>query len=216
MATPKKKRPRSSRPKSKFHKRLNNAEKETILALRYSGETIKAIALKTKFSHSTCSDIIAKANRDPEMIIRARAEAARLVGSQLGTKVQMAIDSITPESLQHDRVEVRDAEGNLKEVKHSGANGAQIATAVGILIDKQDKMMQTAEKLDAGGSTKQLGPGQLGDMLASLVERVGKLQSLNVDLDLDGVQAKIALIAAETPAEEDEQIETDYEVLDGD
>ena len=164
---------KSRRPKNRHHKKITISEKENALKLRAMGFTRNKTAEKTNLSYSTVEMIERKAKDDPELVKRARAQAMLEMAGQVNEKVQTALDQITPDSLRHDRVEVHNADGKLVEVKHSGPNGAQIATAAGILIDKADKLQENADKL-LGGESGALTPDNITSLLDSVKGRISQ------------------------------------------
>lgn len=205
-------RNKSRRPPGKRHKKIPNWDKEKVIMLRYAGHTLNDIAKKTNFSYQTVEHILRNQDKDPDMVVRARAAAIRLAAGSILEKSMVALEQITPESLTHDRIEVRDEEGNLKAVNHSGPNGAQIATAYGILRDKADKLLNDADELEARDNRQQLAPGQMKDMLTQLSDRIGRLQAVSADIDLSKLTAKINMLGTSIH----EEVDAEYEIVEDD
>lgn len=208
------KRHKSRRPKAHHHKRIPNRIKEEVLQLRAMGHTRNEVAVKTLLGYSSIEYIEAQAKNDPEMMRKARAGALIALAGRVNEKALLALEKVTEDSLTHDRVEVRDKEGKLVAVNHSGPNGAQIATAVGILVDKSEKLQDRADQLLAG-TEGALTPEKIGELLDSVK---GRISRLSLHTDMGGVQQKLELITKNYDPGDDEaeEIDADYEILDDD
>lgn len=210
--------PRSTRSDVKKNRNVPNTLREKVIMLRYAGYKWRDICKRTSLSYSTCQDIWRKQDKDPEMVVRARAQAIRESAAELAEKASEALGCLTKDSLTHDRIEVRDKDGNIIDIKHSGPNGAQIATAYGILRDKSDKLLSDADALESMRQNRELAPGRMKEMVAQLSERIGRLQEVSADLDLSNLTAKIQMIgeAIDDPQDGNNELEADYEVVDED
>jgi len=124
-----------------------------------------------------------------EAVRAARADVLEEFAGKLLGKASEALDHITPESMTHDRIEVRDESGALTEVKHSGPTGFQNSNIVGHLAAQALKLRETAS--DLRGEKKESGPTNIGDV-GDLLESIGKrAKSLNIDIQLDDLREEV-------------------------
>jgi len=193
-------------PKKHRHN-LSLSKREEIIKLRALGTTYNEIAAKVGCSYQTVEYQLRRAKHEDDVIKRARAKAYEEMAGQITEKAQQALDKITPDSLTHDRVERRDAEGNLVSVQHSGPTGQQIAVTAGILLDQASKLQDRADRLndrDIGGD---LNPANLRQLVESVGGSIKRLQFLNVDIEgLSSLQDRVAELG--------DRLEADYEVMD--
>lgn len=201
-------RPKSRRPKNKRHRRIPPLTRENAIMLREMGHTLKDICNKTQLSYGTVRDIINKKDDDPDMVKRARARALEAAANAAGEKASMALESITPDSLKHDRIEIRDAEGNLREVKHSGPTAMQNATTYGILTDKAIKLQDRAAEM-RGERRVELSPDSIGELIGSLLGRIENIENLNINIgsDLSPLKDKLADL-------QDKAVDAQFEEVD--
>jgi hypothetical protein len=132
-----KERHKSRRPEHKRHRRIPLETKELCIQLKHMGYKYNDIALRTHLGYSTIENICTEwAMSNPESVKAARAKALEELAGRLTEKAVLAIESITPDSLTHDRIVHKDKDGNITGVSHSGPTGQQIAITAGVLLDK--------------------------------------------------------------------------------
>lgn len=173
---------------------------------RHMGLTLKVICNKTQLAYNTVRDIIKKADNDPEMLQRARARALEEAAMQVNEVAMGVLQHITPDSLTHDRIVIKDENGKVIEVKHSGPTGQSNAITFGVLTDKAHKMQERAEELRGGGHVK-LSPDTLSALLDGLSTRIGNIETLNVNIDLGGLKDRVSTLQSNI-------VEADYTEVD--
>jgi len=186
-----KERHKSRRPKSKMHRRIPLETKELCIQLKHMGYKYNEIAQKTLLGYSTIEHICNEwALSNPESVKVARAKALEELAGRLTEKAVLALDSITPDSLTHDRIVHKDKDGNITGVSHSGPTGQQIAITAGVLLDKVTALETKAAAL-RGETPLALSPDSFGALLESIKGRVTKLTAINANADLSGITARI-------------------------
>lgn len=214
-------RHKSRRPDSKKHRRIPLETKELCIQLKHMGYKYNDIALRTHLGYSTIEHICNEwANSNPESVKLARAKALEELAGRLTEKAVMAIDSITPDSLTHDRIVHKDKEGNVTGVSHSGPTGQQIAITAGVLLDKVTALEGKAAVL-RGEQPLALSPDSFGALLESIKGRITKLTSINANADLSQLSIRVAELGdaqfanSECVVEEDDDSvqEAEYEEL---
>lgn len=213
---------KSRRPKNKARHKIKPETKELIIQLKAMGLTYNQIVEKTTIGYATCEYIVTKwAPNNPEVVKIARAKALEELASKVNEKAILALEHITPDSLTHDRIVHKDAEGNVTGVSHSGPTGQQIAITAGVLLDKSAALEQKAAQLRGIDQTT-LGPSNVTSLLESIKGRVKRLTEINANLDLSQINAKIvefedAGVLLTDSDEDDGYLPADYEVVaDGD
>lgn len=198
-----KERHKSKRPKQKFHRRIPIATKELCVQYKHMGLTYNQIADKTLLGYSTVENICSVwANNNPDSVKQARAKALEELAGKLTEKAVLAIDNITPDSLTHDRIVHYDKEGNVTGVSHSGPTGQQIAITAGVLLDKVTALEAKASAL-RGETPLALSPDSFAELLKTVQGRITKLTSINANVDLSQIQARIVELSATPEGEAD-------------
>lgn len=199
MSSYKRVQKRHSRRRKKRRK-LTTRDKMSIVQYREMGHTYNEIADKLQCAFQTVEYTLKTwAKQHPDEVKEARVSALRELAARCNVSALRAIDHITDDSLTHDRVEVRDAEGNITEVKHSGPTGLQIATTAGIMIDKGLKAVELADKLESGlaGASED----SIDDVTEIILRVSNTARKLGVSIDLGDSG--------------DDEVPADYEVLEG-
>jgi DNA-binding transcriptional MerR regulator len=179
---------------------LTDKEKLKIIQMRDMGFTLKEITEDIGCNFNTTRHVLKTwAPGNTELVRHARADLLEEFAGKLLGKASQALDYITPESMTHDRVEVRDDEGNLVEVKHSGPTGFQNSNIVGHLTERALKLRESAAALR--GEKVEEGPKNIADV-GALLDSIGKrAKSLNIDIQLEELR---------------EEVEAEYTVVDED
>jgi hypothetical protein len=133
------------------------------------------------------------------------------LAERVSEKALLAIESMTPDSMTHDRIETKDAQGNVVAVQHSGPTGPQLAVMAGILVDKQIILTDKASQL-RGEGPELLNPTDFAALMASIAERVTRLSEVKADIDTGAITARI--IELKEQIQDDQSIEADFEVLE--
>ena len=205
-------RHRSRRPKGQKKRRILNSVKEEVIQLKAMGLKYNDICDKTNLGYSTVEHIVTKwAPNNPDRVLKARAAAMEALAERVSEKALLAIESMTPDSMTHDRVEQLDKEGNVVSVQHSGPTGPQLAVMAGILVDKQIILTDKASQL-RGEGPELLNPTDFAALMASITERVTRLTEVKADFDTGAIQARI--IELKEQVQDDQSLEADFEVLE--
>jgi hypothetical protein len=184
--------------------------RETAVMYREMGLTLREIADKTLLGYSTVEKILRDAKDDPELVKKARARMLDELAAEAMQKAKAALNNITPDSLTHDRVERRNADGELIAVQHSGPTGQQIATTFGILADQSGKIQHRADEL-RGTAVDTLSPDTVRQLIESIGGRIKRIKLMDIDVDTDALQARVTELGASLGYEEEE---ADYEVVE--
>jgi hypothetical protein len=178
-------------------KELMTAEKMTIVQLKDMGYTHGQVAKEVGCCEQTVVYTLKNwVPKHPEEVRVARANAVLAYAQKFRGKALEAMENVTKDSMTHDRIEVRDADGNITEVKHSGPTGMQIMTVAGIAIDKALKLDEVAQNIL---NESELDTTDSAESVAALVANIAKLSGkLKIEVDL-------------TAIEDNSSVEADYE-----
>jgi len=205
-------RHRSRRPKDKNKRRILNSVKETCVQLKSMGLTYNEIADKTNLGYSTIYHICnVWAPQNPDRVKQARARALEELAGLVSKKAMEALDHITPDSMTHDRIVQRNANGDITGVQHSGPNSLQLSTQAAILIDKSLVLNDKAGSL-RGESPELIGPADFAQLLGSIQDRIKYLTNVKADLVTGELQARI--IEFQDKVNTDTEIPADFELLE--
>lgn len=184
-------------------KELKVSEKMTVVQMVDMGITHKEIAKSVGCCEQTVGYIIKNwVPKHPDEVRVARASALREYAQRFRGKALEALESVTKDSMTHDRIEVRNAKGEIVAVNHSGPTGMQIMTVAGIAIDKSLKLEETAAQLLGDGS---LGAPDSAESVAALVSSIAKLSGkLKIEVDLSSITGTDSVEADYTDITEDE------------
>jgi len=200
-------RPNSRRRKNKRKRKLTPLEKQEIVTLREMGHTYKEIATRTQFSYATVEYTCTKSKMDPDVVKKARADALERAARETMERATLALAAITPDSVRHDMIEVKDDAGKLVAVKHFGQSALQNATTFGILADKAVKFSDRASEL-RGGTQAPLTPTNIQQLLGNLGERVRRIsQTTTIDFGLDELEARIDTLKQQATDADFEELE---------
>lgn len=183
-------------------KELLLPEKMLIVQMIDMGHTHKEVAKKVGCCEQTVGYTMKNwVPTHPEEARVARAQATTALAQRFRGIAVDALGQVTKDSLTHDRVEIRDADGKLVGVQHSGPTGQQIMTAAGIAIDKALKLDETSERIMADGDVGDTASAKtVADLVASITKLSGKLK---IEVDLSDVN-------------QNESVEADYETIEDD
>jgi hypothetical protein len=178
--------------------RMTPEERCEVLVLRHMGFTYPQIADKIGCSSEAANRTVNQwAKKNPDVVGTALAEAKDRMALELLKKGKLAIDYITPDSLTHDRIEVKDEDGNLIAVHHSGPTALQNATAAGILLDKANALRADAIDLRSGGDGTGYSPDSIRELVKSLGGRVERIKKLQIEYETDEVDQLLKAVEAE-------------------
>jgi len=206
------KKHRSRRPPGQKKKRILNSVKEEVVQLKAMGLKYNDIADKTNLGYSTIEHICTKwAPNNPDRVKLARARAMEALAERVSEKALLAIESMTPDSMTHDRVEHHNAEGTLIGVSHSGPTGPQLAVMSGILVDKNILLLEKAAKL-RGEDQELLNPTDFAALISRIGDRVTRLTEVRADIDTGAIQARIVELSDQI--DDDTAVDADFEVIE--
>lgn len=191
-------RPRTRRRKNQRKRNLTPIQRNEVLVLREMGMTYPAICTKTQLSYGTVTDVCRKSQSDPAELQKIRGEALLRAAKDTFTKGLAARDAITPEDLVQERINVRDNDGNLVDIRLRGPSPLQNATTFGIFMDQASKMQTRGDVLMTGGKPP-LDPEHLLNLMGSLA---GRISALRIEVDVDGLGERLdGLVQGITNAE---------------
>lgn len=205
-------RPKSRRRANKKRKPIPIATREEVVMYREMGLKLREICDRTNLGYGTVEYILKKARDDDDLIKRARAQALEKASSVALEKAMAALEHITPDSLTHDRVVRTDDDGNITSVQHSGPTGQQIAVTAGVLLDQAAKQQDRAAML-RGKGPEQLSPDNVKQLIASIGGRIKRLQLLDIDIDAESLQARVAQVSSELGMDNESVEVADFEEI---
>jgi len=170
--------------------KLTDKEKLIIVQKRDMGFDMREIAEDIGCHYQTVRYVRKNwAPANTEAVRAARADLLEEAAGRFLGKSMEALEYITPDSMKHDRIEVKDENGKVIEVRHSGPTGFQNSNIVGHLAAQALKLRDAAAALR--GEKVEEGPKNIADV-GALLDSIGKrAKSLNIDIQLDDLRDEV-------------------------
>jgi len=119
-----------------------------------------------------------------EELKKRRIEAHNELAGKVHEKVEMIVDSLSPEDFESGRIPQHDAEGKFLGYKYWGPTPLQKITGVGILTDKMEGLERMKVSLQEGITKKErLLPETIRELKDGLREKLSRVRLIDIQFD---------------------------------
>jgi hypothetical protein len=179
---------RKSKPKVKGKnqgKSMTDTDREVIRQTYLVLQNKAEVARQLGWSLGSIDKALKIQKAEDPQVKEARVKSAKAIAGKIHHKVNMILDSITPEDLISGYDEVADQHGNIRHILY-GPSLMQKVTAGAIMTDKLKVVRDYELALDDDRASGYLPlPGTLSGLITGIRGKIKQLSALNIQFEHD-------------------------------